>query len=58
MDGEPHAGISSEVNRKMIEIKIKGRRKAYYVAEWKDVKAIVERHLKQNKAFYAQLAEL
>jgi hypothetical protein len=42
----------------MIEVKIKGRRKTCLVAEWKDVKAMVERHLKQYKAFYAQLAEL
>ena len=42
----------------MQEIKIKGRRKHYYVAEWKDVKTIVERHLREYKSFYAQLAEL
>ena len=42
----------------MKTIKIKGKREPITMAEWNDVKHIVERHLKENKAFYAQLAEL
>ena len=39
-------------------IKVKGKREPITMAEWKDVKHIVERHLKENRAFYDQLAEL
>lgn len=42
----------------MEKIRIKGKRRVYIAAEWKDVKKIVERHLKENKEFYDQLAEL
>ena len=42
----------------MKKIKFKGKRRAYYLAEWKDVADIVRRHLIQNKKFYAELAEL
>jgi len=42
----------------MQKIKITGKRGFYFIAEWKDVKKIVSRHLKENKEFYAQLAEL
>ncbi|MFH0973650.1 MAG: hypothetical protein V1817_02600 [Candidatus Micrarchaeota archaeon] len=42
----------------MQEVKIKGKRGKAYVAEWKDIKRIVERHLREYKSFYAQLAEL
>ncbi len=47
-----------EACKKVIEVKIKGRRKTYFVAEWKDIEKIVERHLKEYKSFYVQLAEL
>ena len=39
-------------------IKIKGKREPLTMAEWKDVKHMVKRHLKEHKKFYAQLAEL
>ncbi|MCX6800878.1 MAG: hypothetical protein NTZ73_01700 [Candidatus Diapherotrites archaeon] len=39
-------------------IKVKGKREPITMAEWSDVKEMVERHLKENKTFYAQLAEL
>lgn len=42
----------------MIEVKIKGKRRTYRLAEWKDMEPIVKRHLKKNKKFYEQLAEL
>lgn len=42
----------------MQEVRIKGKRVKRFVAEWKDIKAVVERHLREYKSFYAQLAEL
>ncbi len=39
-------------------IKVKGKRESITMAEWSDIKHIVERHLKENKSFYAQLAEM
>ena len=42
----------------MKKVKFKGQRRVYLVAEWKDIKKIVARHLKENKEFYDQLAEL
>ena len=39
-------------------IKIKGKREPITMAEWKDVKQIVKRHLKENKEFYEELAKL
>ena len=42
----------------MKEIKIKGKREPITVAEWKDIKDIVEADLKKYKDFYAELAEL
>lgn len=43
---------------KMKKIKIKGKREPITMAEWKDIKKIVEEDLKKYKDFYAQLAEL
>jgi len=42
----------------MEKIKIKGKRREYVVAEWEDSRAIVKKHLKENKEFYDELAEL
>jgi hypothetical protein len=42
----------------MKKVKFKGKRRVYVFAEWADAKKIVERHLKEYKEFYAQLAEL
>ncbi len=42
----------------MKQIKIKGKREPITMAEWKDVKQIVKRHLKENKEFYEKLAKL
>ncbi len=42
----------------MKTMKIRGKREPITMAEWKDVKHIVERHLKENKEFYDELAEL
>ena len=39
-------------------VKVRGKRVPITMAEWDDVKHIVERHLKENKKFYEQLAEL
>jgi len=39
-------------------IKIKGKREPITIAEWKDIKHLVEEDLKKYKDFYAQLAEL
>ena len=39
-------------------IKVKGKREPITMAEWKDVKHIVKAHLREYKAFYAELAEL
>jgi hypothetical protein len=40
------------------EVKVKGKRRAYRFAEWKDVSKIVERHLIENKELYEELSEL
>ena len=42
----------------MKEIKIKGKREPITMAEWKDIKHIVEKDLIKYKKFYTQLAEL
>ncbi|MFH1663627.1 MAG: hypothetical protein ABH986_02330 [archaeon] len=42
----------------MKKIKIKGKREPITMAEWKDIKKIVEEDLKKYKAFYNELAEL
>ena len=42
----------------MKTIKIKGKREPLTMAEWKDIKHLVKKHLKQYKKFYAELAEL
>lgn len=39
-------------------LKVKGKREPITIAEWSDVRHIVERHLKENKDFYKALAEL
>ena len=42
----------------MKTIKIKGRRGPITMAEWEDIKHIVEKDLIKYKEFYSQLAEL
>jgi len=42
----------------MKTIKIKGKREPITMAEWKDIKKIVEKDLIKYKDFYEQLAEL
>ena len=39
-------------------VKIKGKRTPITMAEWKDIKKIVEKDLIKYKDFYEQLAEL
>ena len=39
-------------------IKVKGKREPITMAEWKDIKKIVEEDLKKYKDFYAELAEM
>jgi hypothetical protein len=51
--GEPHQEVKN-----VKTIKFKGKRRACRVAEWKDIKPIVERHLVEHKKFYEELAEL
>jgi hypothetical protein len=42
----------------MKRLKIPGRRKPVYVAEWKDVGHIVERVIKSEHKFLARMANL
>jgi len=42
----------------MKKVKIKGKRRVRYFAEWKDIAKIVSKHLKENKKFYEELASL
>jgi hypothetical protein len=53
MDSKPYKEVI-----KMKEIKIKGKREPITMAEWKDIKHIVEADLIKYKEFYKQLAEL
>ena len=39
-------------------IKVKGKREPITMAEWKDIKKIVEEDIVKYKSFYSQLAEL
>jgi len=39
-------------------IKIKGKRELVSVAEWEDIREIVKKDIKENKKFYAELAQL
>ncbi|MFH0714725.1 MAG: hypothetical protein V1847_03050 [Candidatus Diapherotrites archaeon] len=39
-------------------IKVKGKRAPIRMAEWKDIEKIVQKHLKEYKVFYAELADL
>ena len=42
----------------MRTIKVKGQREPITMAEWEDIKKIVEEDLVKYKSFYEQLAEL
>lgn len=42
----------------MKTIKVKGKREPITMAEWKDIKQIVEQDLVKYRSFYEQLAEL
>jgi len=53
MDSKPHKG-----EQKMKIIKVKGKREPITMAEWKDIKKIVEEDLIKYREFYKQLAEL
>lgn len=39
-------------------MKIKGKREPITMAEWKDIKHIVEADLVKNKAFFDELADM
>jgi len=54
LDSKPH---KKEVID-MKTIKIRGKREPITMAEWKDIKKIVEKDLIKYKGFYKQLAEL
>jgi hypothetical protein len=52
MDSESYERINMKI------IKIKGKREPITIAEWVDIKSIVKKDIKENKKFYAELAQL
>jgi hypothetical protein len=52
MDSKSYKGIAMKI------VKIKGKREPITIAEWEDIRRIVKKDIKENKKFYAELAQL